>query len=158
MINRNEDKFDSENYDAGGQSVSAAEEHPWLKNGTPRGVNPNFLTDYQSDSRNTWDGTTNIGPSSSCFEPQLIAYGDCDNNLAPTADPTLSLSCRAYCCAQEFTAYLTWLALRPFVPESDIAIGGGGDFYRSQGRDNDCLLYTSPSPRDATLSRMPSSA
>ena len=28
------------------------------------------------------------------------------------------------------------------------------DFYSS----NDCLLYTSPSPRDATLSRMPSSA
>ena len=28
--------------------------------------------------------------------------------------------------------------------------------YRSESRD--CLLYTSPSPRDATLSRMPSSA
>ena len=26
------------------------------------------------------------------------------------------------------------------------------------GKDKDCLLYTSPSPRDATLSRMPSSA
>ena len=26
------------------------------------------------------------------------------------------------------------------------------------GRDGTCLLYTSPSPRDATLSRMPSSA
>ena len=26
------------------------------------------------------------------------------------------------------------------------------------GRDNDCLLYTSPSPRDRTRSRMPSSA
>ena len=25
-------------------------------------------------------------------------------------------------------------------------------------QDDDCLLYTSPSPRDATLSRMPSSA
>ena len=25
-------------------------------------------------------------------------------------------------------------------------------------KNNDCLLYTSPSPRDATLSRMPSSA
>ena len=25
-------------------------------------------------------------------------------------------------------------------------------------KSNDCLLYTSPSPRDATLSRMPSSA
>src|SRR5665647_603286 len=27
-----------------------------------------------------------------------------------------------------------------------------------QPRDNDCLLYTSPSPRDGLLSRMPSSA
>ena len=26
------------------------------------------------------------------------------------------------------------------------------------GEDNDCLLYTSPSPRDKTVSRMPSSA
>ena len=29
---------------------------------------------------------------------------------------------------------------------------------RYDKRFNDCLLYTSPSPRDATLSRMPSSA
>ena len=29
---------------------------------------------------------------------------------------------------------------------------------REVTRYNDCLLYTSPSPRDATLSRMPSSA
>ena len=29
---------------------------------------------------------------------------------------------------------------------------------RAHGRGIDCLLYTSPSPRDATLSRMPSSA
>ena len=29
---------------------------------------------------------------------------------------------------------------------------------RFQGGHNACLLYTSPSPRDATLSRMPSSA
>ena len=28
----------------------------------------------------------------------------------------------------------------------------------TDGRYGDCLLYTSPSPRDATLSRMPSSA
>ena len=27
-----------------------------------------------------------------------------------------------------------------------------------KGNDNDCLLYTSPSPRDRTRSRMPSSA
>ena len=30
--------------------------------------------------------------------------------------------------------------------------------YFEDARPDDCLLYTSPSPRDATLSRMPSSA
>ena len=36
---------------------------------------------------------------------------------------------------------------------------GGGFFERKNGIDTEiCLLYTSPSPRDATLSRMPSSA
>ena len=29
---------------------------------------------------------------------------------------------------------------------------------QKKANSNDCLLYTSPSPRDATLSRMPSSA
>ena len=33
-----------------------------------------------------------------------------------------------------------------------------GQATASQGEANICLLYTSPSPRDATLSRMPSSA
>ena len=31
-------------------------------------------------------------------------------------------------------------------------------FFLNQAYGKDCLLYTSPSPRDATLSRMPSSA
>ena len=39
-----------------------------------------------------------------------------------------------------------------FVTEDKI-----GNYY-SDGIDNDCLLYTSPSPRDRTRSRMPSSA
>ena len=30
--------------------------------------------------------------------------------------------------------------------------------YANKSKINSCLLYTSPSPRDATLSRMPSSA
>ena len=37
-----------------------------------------------------------------------------------------------------------------------VAAGGGGD--AAAGVLIGCLLYTSPSPRDATLSRMPSSA
>ena len=32
------------------------------------------------------------------------------------------------------------------------------DFYADELEYQSCLLYTSPSPRDATLSRMPSSA
>ena len=32
------------------------------------------------------------------------------------------------------------------------------NFPTRRGYDDTCLLYTSPSPRDATLSRMPSSA
>ena len=34
----------------------------------------------------------------------------------------------------------------------------GITFSENEGKDSFCLLYTSPSPRDATLSRMPSSA
>ena len=44
---------------------------------------------------------------------------------------------------------LKWLNNK-WAPADDITSGGGGL--------NACLLYTSPSPRDATLSRMPSSA
>ena len=36
-----------------------------------------------------------------------------------------------------------------------VKLSGFGNF---DLRDKGCLLYTSPSPRDATLSRMPSSA
>ena len=38
------------------------------------------------------------------------------------------------------------------APGLDIAFSPGSP------KEKDCLLYTSPSPRDATLSRMPSSA
>ena len=47
---------------------------------------------------------------------------------------------------------------------NDVAGGAGAYRYRALLRstkrinDNDCLLYTSPSPRDLSTSRMPSSA
>ena len=43
------------------------------------------------------------------------------------------------------------------VMVGDIGIGGDNPV-RVQSMINDCLLYTSPSPRDRTRSRMPSSA
>ena len=40
----------------------------------------------------------------------------------------------------------------PFAPKAKEGEGEGG------GKEVDCLLYTSPSPRDRSVSRMPSSA
>ena len=42
------------------------------------------------------------------------------------------------------------------IEAAEAAEGGGEVLYDSL--EGSCLLYTSPSPRDATLSRMPSSA
>ena len=47
---------------------------------------------------------------------------------------------------------LTLIGSTAFILE---ACGGGSS---PTGPDNNCLLYTSPSPRDRTRSRMPSSA
>ena len=56
---------------------------------------------------------------------------------------------------------------RPYAPRSKIessgisAVGAPKDLnfdYSFKGEDSICLLYTSPSPRDGLLSRMPSSA
>ena len=51
-------------------------------------------------------------------------------------------------------AYWMLLKLIRKMPLDKLLVDFGGDEYRF----NTCLLYTSPSPRDATLSRMPSSA
>ena len=40
----------------------------------------------------------------------------------------------------------------------DKALGAGGYTWTVEALDKGCLLYTSPSPRDGLLSRMPSSA
>ena len=45
------------------------------------------------------------------------------------------------------------LALTPAEASKDATF-----VFACVGNDNDCLLYTSPSPRDRTRSRMPSSA
>ena len=50
---------------------------------------------------------------------------------------------------------LTLVSMALSILVSDYAMG---QLEPINNRPNPCLLYTSPSPRDATLSRMPSSA
>ena len=47
---------------------------------------------------------------------------------------------------------------RLFKTQSVVSIGAGMSSNANAGLDTDCLLYTSPSPRDNRTSRMPSSA
>ena len=59
-----------------------------------------------------------------------------------------------------------WGLQRTLISNSIIGVSEGfskkleinGVGYRAQMKGNNCLLYTSPSPRDGLLSRMPSSA
>ena len=44
------------------------------------------------------------------------------------------------------------------APEIELVRSRLNDLFKKSTASVDCLLYTSPSPRDATLSRMPSSA
>ena len=57
---------------------------------------------------------------------------------------------------------LAWEALNGTMDEEypivDTSVGAGNTAAEKTNRYDNCLLYTSPSPRDATLSRMPSSA
>ena len=55
------------------------------------------------------------------------------------------------------TAYTTPMA-KALDPLVDFLLVGDSLAMTVYGEDSTCLLYTSPSPRDATLSRMPSSA
>ena len=46
----------------------------------------------------------------------------------------------------------------PFFTGQQLSASNNNPFQTIERQDIGCLLYTSPSPRDATLSRMPSSA
>ena len=56
------------------------------------------------------------------------------------------------------TAVLELRARRVFAYELAMSVAVGDSQGAPGRRSRSCLLYTSPSPRDATLSRMPSSA
>ena len=95
----------------------------------------------------------------SFLSPNEIKIGQCTITAKAIIISTGSVVSRLPIPGLEEVGYITSdeaLELRE-LPQSMIVLGGGpvavelAQFYS-------CLLYTSPSPRDATLSRMPSSA
>ena len=140
MVQKERQNWESKDYNVDGKTYKAAEEHPWIKSGSPRGVNPNSTNDYKADSKNAWDTPGNLTETWSCFQPQLVAYGDCQHKIKSvtwdTADPTLTAACWAHCCTEEFVAYVLWLLLLNPL-EHDGILGGGGDYYRNEGRSHD---------------------
>ena len=98
----------------------------------------------------------------------------CHRHLPPACFPSNSLLCQACCNKQEKphvraserniitevaipTARATH-SFDSFLSHNAGVISNIIDDYRRQYRSIRCLLYTSPSPRDRTRSRMPSSA
>ena len=72
------------------------------------------------------------------------------SNLVPNNDPTLMFTNSGMV---QFKNVFTGLEKRPYKTATT-----SQKCVRAGGKHNDCLLYTSPSPRDAESSRMPSSA
>ena len=100
--------------------------------------NPVYSEFYEKENENElWNNHVDLGlwadyfiiaPATANTLSKMVS-GQCDNLLLATY---LSAKCPVY-----------------FAPAMDL------DMYK---HPSTCLLYTSPSPRDATLSRMPSSA
>ena len=83
-----------------------------------------------------------------------------DNNQNGQGDPDLSGAGGNQQFLREWDQYQDhWLASAAYSERQPILLPISVDIDEGViARDRLCLLYTSPSPRDATLSRMPSSA
>ena len=85
-------------------------------------------------------GVLRVGVNMANF---LLVTGESDNGDPEGVSPGI-----AKAMADKLGVAVSYV---PFVGPGEVADAAADDVW-------DCLLYTSPSPRDATLSRMPSSA
>ena len=72
--------------------------------------------------------------------------------------PTIAMSAKARELKAEGKDVIELAAGEPDFPTPDHIIKSAEEAMAKGDTKYTCLLYTSPSPRDATLSRMPSSA
>ena len=69
---------------------------------------------------------------------------------------TINIWNRTDCCAERLSDFYVFVSDTPFNSNDPAVTAADGTVWNTY--TSTCLLYTSPSPRDATLSRMPSSA
>ena len=106
---------------------------------------------YTSDGGDTWTAatTTNVGANN----VRGVSMSDASNGVAVGFDGTIVFTSDGGDTWTAATTTNVGSAIMNEVSMSDasngVAVGGTGEI---------CLLYTSPSPRDGLLSRMPSSA
>ena len=99
-----------------------------------------------------------IQPTSSTMLSLLIGLGLSASCGFRIFVPPFIISLAALGGHLELSENFAWMATLPAVLALGTAVALEVAAYYLPLVDNLCLLYTSPSPRDATLSRMPSSA
>ena len=148
------------------------------------GSNDNNVHAFNSDGSAKWTFTTGnwVDSTPAIGSDGTVYVGSWDNKLyalnpnngaklwdfntssSVTTSPAIGSDGKIYFGSKDFFLYAldstgtkAWEYFAGQSISSSAAIGRDGSVYF--GDDNGtCLLYTSPSPRDATLSRMPSSA
>ena len=90
--------------------------------------------------------TINFGPQHPAAHGVLRLVVELDGEVVERAEPHIGLLHRG---TEKLIEYKTYLQAVPYFDRLD---------YVSPMCHDTCLLYTSPSPRDGLLSRMPSSA
>ena len=91
------------------------------------------------------------------LDQDLAIFADTEDKLIPTVSAFLEqLMEKVALRASNMAKLEAFTSVNYRVEEDDFQISGFAPFAR--GKSSNCLLYTSPSPRDGLLSRMPSSA
>ena len=120
-------------------------------------VAPNFEIPTDADNNNTYQVEVKAVEGGGFFSTQIITVTIQNVNEAPPVIDTTNLTGSV-----SENANISEVIYDVTATDADVndvlTFSVSGTDASLVTIDSDCLLYTSPSPRDATLSRMPSSA
>ena len=117
-----------------------------------------IFTDAEAASRHIDAGATRVLVSAPCKGAHAtIVHGVNDGTLAPEMKIISNASCTTNCLAPVASVLQATCGINQGFMTTIHAYTGDQNLIDGDHRDP-CLLYTSPSPRDLSTSRMPSSA